>query len=101
MATRQRLYLVAYDIADPKRLNRVHRVLKKEGLPLQYSVFSVSLNRTRLNRLLLVLDRIIDAREDDIRCYALSPPFDCQILGKQYFPEEVMLFSGGVELLLG
>ena len=30
------LYLIAYDIADPKRLSRVHRALKREGLPVQY-----------------------------------------------------------------
>ncbi|MBX3630284.1 MAG: CRISPR-associated endonuclease Cas2 [Nitrosomonas sp.] len=38
------LYLIAYDIADSKRLARVHRVLKQQGLPVQFSVFMVVLN---------------------------------------------------------
>src|SRR5437870_5051974 len=32
-------YIVAYDIADPKRLQRVHRTMRGYGDPLQYSVF--------------------------------------------------------------
>ena len=34
-------YLVTYDIADPKRLSRLFRFMKKQGVPLQYSVFLV------------------------------------------------------------
>ena len=33
------LYLLAYDIANPKRLVKVHRQVSKRGLALQYSVF--------------------------------------------------------------
>lgn len=32
------LHLVCYDIRDPKRLLRVHRFLRSQGFPLQYSV---------------------------------------------------------------
>lgn len=102
MATHQKkLYLIAYDIADPKRLGRTHRFLKKEGLPLQYSVFTVVISRTRLDRLLAGINRIIDKREDDVRCYALPAHIDCKILGRQMIPDDVMLFSSGVNHLFG
>jgi CRISPR-associated protein Cas2 len=95
------LYLIAYDIANPKRLGCVHRTLKKEGLPVQYSVFTVVMKRPRLLRL---LDRLADQivwEEDDIRCYRLPAKTDAVSLGKQYFPEDVMLFTGGVDRILG
>jgi CRISPR-associated protein Cas2 len=97
----QKLYLIAYDIADPKRLSRTHRVLKKAGLPLQYSVFTTVMSRARLNYLLEALGRIIDEREDDIRCYALPAGIECNTIGKQYFPDDVMLFTDGVNRLIG
>ena len=34
-------WLVTYDIADPRRLAQVFKRLKKEGIPVQYSVFAV------------------------------------------------------------
>ena len=37
----QARWLVAYDIAHPRRLGRVFRLLQKHGVPVQYSVFSV------------------------------------------------------------
>jgi CRISPR-associated protein Cas2 len=94
------LYLISYDIANPKRLSRVHRVLKKEGLPVQYSVFTVVMKRPRLLRL---LDRISDRivwQEDDVRCYRLPEHTETVSLGRQYFPEDVLLFTGGVNRIL-
>lgn len=35
----RRCYLVCYDVRDPRRLRRVHRVLRGYGEPWQYSVF--------------------------------------------------------------
>ncbi|MGR9046893.1 MAG: CRISPR-associated endonuclease Cas2 [Gammaproteobacteria bacterium] len=96
---RKKLYLIAYDIADPKRLSRTHRVLKKAGLPLQYSVFTTVMSRVQLNYLLEAIGGIIDEREDDIRCYALPATIECQTIGRQYFPDDVMLFSNGVDQL--
>ena len=53
------LYLIAYDIANPKRLSHVHRTLKKLGLPVQYSVFTVVMKRKTLLRLLERLNMLI------------------------------------------
>jgi CRISPR-associated protein Cas2 len=42
----RRRYLVAYDIRDPKRLRAVHRLLKANGYPVQYSVFVCDLTKS-------------------------------------------------------
>jgi CRISPR-associated protein Cas2 len=98
--SQQGLYLVAYDIADPKRLARVHRVLKQQGLPVQYSVFTVVLKRKALLRLLERISALIKQREDDVRCYRLPESDAVNALGQQYFPDDVMLFTGGVNRIL-
>jgi CRISPR-associated protein Cas2 len=94
------LYLIAYDIADPRRLGRVHRILKKQGLPVQYSVFTVVMKRPKLLRLLERIEQRIQAAEDDVRCYRLPTNCDAVTLGRQYFPEDVLLFTDGVNRLL-
>jgi CRISPR-associated protein Cas2 len=94
------LYLIAYDIANPKRLSLVHRTLKKQGLPVQYSVFTVVMKRKALLRLLESLNALIKTAEDDIRCYRLPEHTDIKALGRQFFPEDVLLFTGGVNRLL-
>jgi CRISPR-associated protein Cas2 len=99
--SRQGLYLIAYDIAHPKRLGRVHRILKKEGLPVQYSVFTIVMKRPRLLRLLDRIAEQIKETEDDVRCYRLPDNTETASLGKQYFPADVRLFTGGVDRLLG
>jgi CRISPR-associated protein Cas2 len=66
-------YILAYDIAkDPKRLIRVHRIVREYGIPLQYSVFILHLSRRALLQLLEELRQEIDEAIDDIRVYPLS-----------------------------
>jgi CRISPR-associated protein Cas2 len=64
-------YLVCYDIADPRRLGKVHRYLKGEALPLQYSVFLASLTWPELETMKGELARLIEATADDVRIYPL------------------------------
>lgn len=97
---RQAQYLLSYDIADPKRLQRIHRVLKKAGLPVQYSVFSLVVSQRQLDGVLEYVLHLMDEREDDVRCYALPSVIECKTLGRQFFPDDIMLFSRGVERLL-
>lgn len=45
------VYLVAYDVCDPKRLRRVHRLMCGAGDPLQFSVFRCELSALELQDL--------------------------------------------------
>jgi len=71
----------------------VHRHLKKLGLPVQYSVFTVIMTRPQLEYMLAKVNNIINAREDDVRCYSLPEYVDLTVLGKQIFTEGVLLLS--------
>ncbi len=74
MAPRSGWYLLAYDIADPKRLGRVYRLLKKEGLNVQGSVFFVRGSEDDIEKLLSRLEVLIVPRKDDIRAYPITKP---------------------------
>ena len=60
----RRHVLVCYDICEPRRLKRVHRVVRDFGRPIQYSVFAcrlTDLQRADLEaRLLDEIDQRID-----------------------------------------
>jgi len=75
-------YIIAYDIGNPKRLVKIHRFLKKQAMPLQYSVFYAKLSKPELETLIKALDnRIVDA-EDDIRIYPLPQKPSWSSFGK-------------------
>lgn len=97
--SRERLYLICYDIADPRRLNRVARRLQRVACRVQYSVFAGQFSAPRLARLLDELADLIDPREDDIRCYPLPSEGDVAMLGRQMFPDDVLLIRNGHNLL--
>lgn len=100
MAAKQlKQYLISYDISCPKRLSRTHRLLRKAGLPLQYSVFTVVMTKNHVERLLASIGMIIDEREDDVRCYSLPSGMECKTIGRQKFPDDVLLFSAGINRL--
>lgn len=90
-ANQRRPFLLAYDIADPKRLARVHRTVRREGIPLQYSVFLLYHKAAELDALLDRLDRIIQPAADDIRVYPLPQRIDAEQYGRQWLPPETEL----------
>ena len=62
----EHLYLVAYDIADPKRWRRVFRVMEGFREWLQLSVFQCRLSVQRHAELIALLDGIIHHSEDHV-----------------------------------
>jgi len=71
-AGRNRPWLLCYDIADPRRLQRVHRVARRHGTPLQYSLFHIAATRRDAQAVLAWIEPEIDPRADDVRIYPLS-----------------------------
>lgn len=69
----EHLYVVSYDIADPKRWRRVFRVMKGYGEWLQLSVFQVRLTRKRHAELIALLDGIIHHDRDHVVLLDLGP----------------------------
>jgi CRISPR-associated protein Cas2 len=64
-------FVIGYDIADPRRLQRVHRVMCKFAAPLEYSVFLLVGSIADKDRCLLKVADLIKSGEDDVRCYPL------------------------------
>ncbi|MFZ1828786.1 MAG: CRISPR-associated endonuclease Cas2 [Candidatus Competibacteraceae bacterium] len=100
MARQRRLYLICYDISeDPKRLARVARYLGKVAFRVQYSVFVGAFFEHSLEGVLHGLEDIIDPRKDDVRCYPLPERAEVVLLGKQIFPEDILLIQNGRNVL--
>jgi len=82
-------WVVTYDIADKKRLGRMHRALKKEGIPVQYSVFHVVASQARMGALMVKLGKLIDSRADDVRAYRVPANPWQATLGQPILPTGV------------
>ena len=71
----RRLFIVSYDISDPKRLRRVFKALKGFGDHLQLSVFRCDLSESQRLRLGAMLSRIIEPTRDQVIFVDLGPTY--------------------------
>lgn len=62
-------HIICYDIAEPKRLRKVHKLISKEAQRLQYSVYYMECRRKELLDLIAKIKAIINPKEDDVRIY--------------------------------
>jgi CRISPR-associated protein Cas2 len=77
-------WLLAHDIRDPRRLQRVWRYMRKEGVRLQYSVYVLAGTRHQIEIVLDHLRTLIDEQADDVRVYPLSENTRIWSLGTQF-----------------
>ena len=70
--TTARLHIVAFDIANAKRLRRAARTCLDFGERLQRSVFACYLMPAELRTLSRRLRSVIDAEADSVRLYAIG-----------------------------
>jgi CRISPR-associated protein Cas2 len=68
-------YLICYDIVNNRRRDRVSRLLEGYGLRIQKSVFEcvLTLDQYDLLQRRLQTKRYLNAQEDQIRFYSMSP----------------------------
>jgi CRISPR-associated protein Cas2 len=69
----ENLYIVAYDIADPRRWRRIFRLMNGYGEWVQLSVFQCRLSRRRRIELKLALGEVIDHAQDHVVILDLGP----------------------------
>lgn len=80
--TARRVWIIAYDISDPKRLGRIYRLMLKRGIPQQRSIFRATISTNEAQKLLAELAALIDSKEDDVRLYPLTAEPEIIWLGK-------------------
>lgn len=63
--------VVAYDVVDNKRRNRVMKLLKGHGQHVQKSVFECHLDEPKIRSLAAKLADLIEEKEDTVRMYVV------------------------------
>jgi CRISPR-associated protein Cas2 len=91
----QRIFLIAYDIAHPRRLARVHRSVKSVAIPAQRSLYVVHTTANEVRAIRDVLAGLIDRHEDDVRIYPLPQRTRILHYGKRPLPDRLLLVQEG------
>lgn len=66
-------FIVAYDICDDARRNRIAKVLQSYGDRVQFSVFLLDAKPAKLVRLKAALHRLLDPEADSVLVCDLGP----------------------------
>jgi CRISPR-associated protein Cas2 len=88
----ENVYLVTYDVAEPKRWRGIFQLMNGYGEWLQLSVFQCRLSRQRHAELIASLDQMIHHDEDHVLVLDIGPADHVSpkvvSLGKEYRPVE-------------
>lgn len=98
-----RRWLIAYDLRDDRRIARVHRLLTKVAVPVQYSVFAARGSQAAMRQLARQIEALIDADADDVRMYPIPERPLLHTIGGTMLPDDALLLDAetGLEVLLG
>lgn len=84
--------LLCYDISNPKRLRKVHKIACEYMMPIQYSVFYAELHDHEVLKILDLLDLVINPEEDDVRIYRTRALQVEHALGKPATSNGILVF---------
>lgn len=93
----KRNWLIAYDIADPKRLAKIHRLLKKQAIPIQYSLFLYRGTTQKAKQLIEELSTHINNKQDDLRAYPIPSKPEINLIGQPLLLDGILFLGDGVE----
>ena len=65
-------FLIAYDVADTKRVAKLGRFLSKTGVRIEYSVFYVKATKDEMVEIAMKINDIIKPEMDDVRIYEIE-----------------------------
>jgi len=63
--------IIAYDIADPKRLSRIARIMMDYGTRVQKSIFEATVSRTSFSEMKRRIEETIEDAEDGVKYFPL------------------------------
>jgi CRISPR-associated protein Cas2 len=86
------LYLAAYDVSDPKRLQQALHVLRGYAIGGQKSVFECFLGEAEKRALLAEVATVLDLEEDRFFLVRLDPRSKVQTLGIAVRPVDPSYF---------
>ncbi len=85
---KERIYVISYDIADPKRWHRIYRLMRGYGHWCQLSVFQCRLTARRRAEVAARIEQVIHHGEDHVLIFDLGPADNIatrvESLGKDY-----------------
>jgi CRISPR-associated protein Cas2 len=70
---RKKDFLICYDISDKKRLAKISKIIEKEALRIQRSVyFYPQASKIELDNLIERVLKVLDKNRDDLRIYTIK-----------------------------
>ena len=89
------LYIIAYDISEERRLNRVREYLKAFSTGGQKSVYECFLTEGELHEVWRELEGLIDPEEDRVHCFRLHGRSRVHTVGIAVPPKDPDFFYFG------
>ena len=82
--------LIAYDISDPKRLNKIAKIMKGYGVRVQKSIFEAFVDKNALKKMKREIELVINFDQDTVRYYRFCKTCagTVEYLGSGFYTEE-------------
>lgn len=88
--------LVAYDIEDNSKRTKLHKLIKRFGDPVQYSLFECLITKEQFEKMKLLIAKIPLERADSVCYYELCQACSKQVSrtgkAKDFLKEEIFVF---------
>lgn len=88
MHDEKRWRLICYDVREPRRYRKLHKIVRSYGVTVQYSIFRARLDEREVQRLRWELSRVL-AEEDRLLIVDLCPRCAERVVAKNQFDDWV------------